>query len=80
MTLQSGMRWAVALTLSSSLAAFSLSGIAGIPSDKNEKPKPQVTQDIDSGSFGIFIKGQRVATETFNIEQQDRHQHHQVAR
>jgi hypothetical protein len=63
------MRWAVALTLSSSLAAFSLSGIAGAPSDKNEKPKPQGTQDIDSGSFGVFIKGQRVATETFSVEQ-----------
>ena len=26
---------------------------------------------VDSGSFGVFIKGQRVATETFKIEQQD---------
>lgn len=33
-----------------------------------EKPAPQ--QTVDAGSFGVFIKGQRVATETFTIHQQ----------
>ena len=28
------------------------------------------TQPVDSGAFGIFIKGRRVATETFSIDQQ----------
>ena len=28
-------------------------------------------QTVDSGSFGVFVKGQRVATETFKIEQQN---------
>jgi hypothetical protein len=37
--------------------------------DKKEKTKPAAAKTIDSGSFGIFIKGQRVATETFRIEQ-----------
>ena len=59
-------RCALALILASSLVAF-----AGVgPSDKKDKAKPAANQVVDSGSFGIFIKGQRVATETFNIEQQ----------
>jgi len=32
--------------------------------DKKEK-----AQAVDSGSFGIFVKGQRVVTETFQVEQ-----------
>jgi len=36
-------------------------------SDKNEKtPSPQM---VDSGSFGVFMNGRRVATETFSIHQ-----------
>lgn len=31
-------------------------------------PSPQ-TQVVDSGSFGVYLGGQRVATETFKIEQ-----------
>jgi hypothetical protein len=33
-----------------------------------EKPKPLV---VDSGSFGVFMNGKRVATEKFQIEQKD---------
>ncbi len=36
-------------------------------SDKKEK---NGAGTVDSGSFGVFIKGQRVATETFSIQQQ----------
>jgi hypothetical protein len=33
--------------------------------------KPQAsTQTVDSGSFGVFVKGDRVATESFTIQQQ----------
>ncbi len=66
MNLQSGMRWALAFALSSSLTSF-----AGVPSDKKDKPKPESSQIVDSGSFGILVRGQRVATETFRIEQQN---------
>jgi len=52
----------ILLILGSSLSAF-----AG---DKKDKAKPDATQSVDSGSFGIFIKGQRVATESFHIQQQ----------
>jgi hypothetical protein len=52
----------LAVILATSLAAFS-------KADKKEKEKPAAAQIVDSGSFGVFVKGQRVATETFTIEQ-----------
>jgi hypothetical protein len=60
------MRRAAAIILASSLAAFPAANAA----DKKDKSKPAPLQTVDSGSFGVFIKGQRVATETFKIEQQ----------
>jgi hypothetical protein len=74
--LQSGTRrtlsfWTATLTMAlvmaSSLPAFAARDMAG---DKKDKVKPDAPQQVDSGSFGIFIKGQRVATETFHIQQQ----------
>jgi hypothetical protein len=46
------------------------SSLSALASDKKDKAKPDPTQTVDSGSFGIFVKGQRVATETFHIQQQ----------
>jgi hypothetical protein len=61
------MRRALAVVLVSSLAAL----FSAHASDKKDKAKTEPQQTIDSGSFGIFIKGQRVATETFRIDQQN---------
>lgn len=61
------VRRALAFLLASSLAVLSSSFAA----DKKDKAKTEPQTAIDSGSFGIFIKGQRVATETFHIEQQN---------
>ena len=36
--------------------------------DKKKDTKPELKL-VDSGSFGVFVNGQRVATETFNIKQ-----------
>jgi len=36
--------------------------------EKKSQAKPE-NKTIDSGSFGIFVKGQRVATESFHIQQ-----------
>jgi hypothetical protein len=36
---------------------------------KDDKPAPATTQMVDSGSFGVFMHGQRVGTETFSIQQ-----------
>lgn len=61
------IRRALALFLASSLAAFAAAHAA----DKKDKQKPPANRTVDSGSFGVFIKGKRVATETFSIEQQN---------
>jgi hypothetical protein len=57
----SGTRWVVLAVL-----AFSLAAGAG-----DKKPKPAPSPVVDSGSFGVFIRGQRVITESFHIEQQN---------
>ena len=36
--------------------------------DKKDKAKP-AEKFVDSGSFGIFVRGQRVVTETFSVQQ-----------
>lgn len=64
MTLSSSTRWIIALTLASALPLC----VARSKNDQKDKTK-SAEQVIDSGSFGIFIKGQRVVTETFSVEQ-----------
>ena len=56
------IRIGVALMLLTAAAAFS-------KSDKKEKA--QAAQVVDSGSFSISVKGQKVAVETFSIEQRN---------
>ncbi len=65
MKFETPIRCALAVILASSLAAFA----GASPADKKDKQKAAASQTIDSGTFGIYIKGQRVATETFHIEQ-----------
>jgi hypothetical protein len=48
------------------MAAFALA--AGNKDQKKNQKVPS-TQVVDSGSFGIFINGKRIATEKFHIEQ-----------
>ena len=67
MKFETPMRRALALILASSLAALAGAHAA----DKKDKAKPTSNQTVDSGSFGVFVRGQRVATETFHIEQQN---------
>lgn len=56
-----------------SILVITLAGIAvsALARDKKEKEKAAAAQVIDTGSFGVFIKGQRVATETFTIHQEN---------
>ena len=61
------MRWATALVLMSSLLAFA----ATPASDKKDKEKAVSTQNVDSGSFGVFLKGQRMVTEIFTVQQEN---------
>lgn len=51
-------------------SAFSLLIMAAaVPFAIAAKIPSTQTQVVDSGSFGVYLKGQRVATETFKIEQ-----------
>jgi hypothetical protein len=60
------MRWALTIMLGSSLA------FAGTPAgDKKDKDKGVPVQKVDSGSFGVFIKGKRMATESFSVDQEN---------
>lgn len=56
----------IVFALSFCLAALS----GGHARDKKEQAK-STSKTVDSGSFGIFVKGQRVATESFTIQQQN---------
>jgi len=51
------------------LAAVSFA-VSAPAADKKNQAKAAPAQAVDSGSFGIFVKGARVATETFSIQQQ----------
>jgi hypothetical protein len=42
---------------------------AAIAVPNKEKEKEDAGQSVDSGSFGVFMNGRRVATETFSIQQ-----------
>jgi len=50
------------------VAGISLGFAAGTARAKKDQSK-QGPGTVDSGAFGVFIKGQRVATETFTIQQ-----------
>jgi len=39
-----------------------------VAASKKDKA-PATTKMVDSGSFGVFVNGKRVATETFNVQQ-----------
>jgi hypothetical protein len=64
---ETAIRWVAAVVLASSLSAFAAGNHKD--KDKKDKAKPEAAQTVDSGSFGVFVKGQRVATETFHVEQ-----------
>lgn len=57
------------LRIAALLAAAYLA-VAASAADKKDQAKSGSAETVDSGSFGVFVKGQRVATETFSIQQQ----------
>ena len=61
MTLMARMRWGAVVVVG--CAALLYGG------DKKDKVKPAEAQMVDSGSFGVFVKGRRVVTETFSVQQ-----------
>jgi hypothetical protein len=62
-----GMRWLMATVLGCS--ALLCASDSDSDKDKKDKPKQSSTQQVDSGSFGVFVGGRRVVTETFSVQQ-----------
>jgi hypothetical protein len=56
------MRWGTAVVVACAAVLY-----AG---DKKDKPKAPDNM-VDSGSFGVFVRGQRVVTETFSVQQEN---------
>lgn len=67
MTLTARMRWVIAVVVGCSVLLCA----DDKDKDKKDKPKQAATQQVDAGSFGIFVRGQRVVTETFNVRQEN---------
>ena len=57
-----------AVTIGMGIASIVLLPTLAAAVDK-EKSKDNASQMVDSGSFGIFLNGHRIATETFSIQQ-----------
>jgi hypothetical protein len=62
-TVKTRMRWGAVVVLGCAAVLY-----AG-DKDKKDKAKPAAAQMVDSGSFGVFVRGQRVVTETFSVQQ-----------
>src|SRR6202049_1716373 len=60
-------RWLIAIVL---VCAFAAQARNQKQDKEQDKAKQPAAQTVDSGSFGVFIKGQRVVTESFSVQQQ----------
>jgi hypothetical protein len=59
------MRWLTLVVLAGATL------LSASDKDKKDKSAQAGAQQVDSGSFGVFVKGQRVVTETFDVHQQN---------
>jgi hypothetical protein len=62
-TLKARMRWGMVAVLGCAAVLYG--------GDKKDKAKPAGAQEVDSGTFGVFVRGQRVVTETFSVKQEN---------
>jgi hypothetical protein len=60
-----GVRWGMV-----ALLACGIVSLAADKADKKDDAKPHGDM-VDSGSFGVFVKGQRVVTEKFTVQQEN---------
>jgi hypothetical protein len=60
-TLVAHVRWGMVAVLACAVVTYAR--------DKKDNPKPAGSQTVDAGSFGVFVKGQRVVTESFSVQQ-----------
>ena len=69
MTLMARMRWLAVAVLMLTAMLSAADKDKDKDKDRKDKVKPAGIQQVDSGSFGVFVRGQRVVTETFSVEQ-----------
>src|SRR5437879_3798620 len=62
-------RWLIAMVWVCVLAAQAEEQRQDKDGDQDKAKRP-AAQTVDSGSFGVFIEGQRVVTESFSVQQQ----------
>jgi hypothetical protein len=62
--------WVLAATVASGILVVFCALAVPAGAKDNDKAKPGA-QLVDSGSFGVFVKGQRVVTETFSVRQEN---------
>jgi hypothetical protein len=60
-TLMERLRWGTVAVLAGTVVLYA--------ADKKDQPKPPSVRQVDSGSFGVFVRGQRVVTETFSVQE-----------
>ncbi len=63
MTLMARSRWGMVAVLACAV------GTSGM--DKKDNLKATGNQTVDAGSFGVFIRGQRVVSESFTVQQEN---------
>jgi hypothetical protein len=51
------------------MVALLACAVVGQGADKKVNAKPPAAQMVDSGAFGVFVRGQRVMTESFSVQQ-----------
>jgi hypothetical protein len=62
-TLLAHLRWGLAVVLACVVGTCAR--------DEKDHSKAAASQAVDTGSFGVFIKGQRVVTENFSVQQEN---------
>jgi hypothetical protein len=67
-TLIAHVRWGMVLVLACAVGSYAKD--KDKDKDKKDNPKPGM-QTVDSGSFGVFVRGQRVVTESFSVRQEN---------
>ena len=65
------MKFAIKMRRTTVVAFFCFVALVASAGDKKDKAKEPAAQVVDSGAFGVFVKGQRVVTETFSINQEN---------
>jgi len=62
--------WLMVVVVVAAMLALAAPGMGADKADKKDKSQ-KPSEVVDSGSFGIFVGGRRVATEKFQIENRD---------